>query len=344
MSDAPASPRSVKRVLITGATGFVGSRVVPALLTVGAEEVRCLVRSAGRAPALPSAGDPRVTHVVGDITAPDTLADIADGCDTVIHLAAEGHVSAQSEEAFRRFVAVNVAGTEALIRSAAASQTVERFVHFSSTAAMGLIEKPLVTENDEPQPLTPYQKSKRQSELTAIKVGREVDLPVVVLRPCMIYGPGGLGEFHKMSRLMRRGRFPKVGRGRNLTPLVHVDDVAEAAVKAAQRGVPYETYLVASARSPELDELRDWVMEGWGTTAFYPYVPVWLMMTIAWKFELLGKITGTAPMATRRNIANTVYDREFSIEKARRDLGYEPAVDLRESVIETVHWFKEQGL
>ncbi len=68
------------------------------------------------------------------------------------------------------------------------------------------------------------------------------------------------------------------------------------------------------------------------------------MMTAAWGFELLGKLTGKAPMATRRNIANTVYDREFSIEKARRDLGYEPAVDLHDGCVETVRWFKEQGL
>jgi nucleoside-diphosphate-sugar epimerase len=330
----------MRRALITGATGFVGSRLVPALLDAGVA-CRCLVRSEERAAALPS--HPLLTHVVGDITAPETLAGAADGCDVVYHLAAEGHVSAQSAEAFRRFTAVNVDGTEALIRSAAASGGVQRFVHFSSTAAMGLIRKPCVTEEDEPQPFSPYQRSKRQSELTALSVGRETGVPVVVLRPCMIYGTGGHGEFQKMARLMRRGRFPKVGRGRNLTPLVHVDDVVQAAVKAGERGVPYETYLIASARSPELDELHSWIMEGWGQKAMYPYVPAWVMFAGAWVFELIGKLTGTAPVATRRNIANTVYDREFSIAKARRDLGYEPSVDLHDGCVETVRWFKEQG-
>ena len=331
----------MNRVLVTGATGFVGTHLLPALLERGVE-CRCLARSPERAEALPD--DPRVTCVVGDITAPDSLAGVADGCDTVIHLAAEGHVSAQSEEAFLRFVAVNVTGTEALIRECAKSGTVQRFIHFSSTAAMGLIEKPLVTEADEPQPLSPYQKSKRESELTALRVGREAGVPVVVLRPCMIYGVGGTGEFHKMARLMRRGRFPKVGRGRNLTPLVHVGDVVQAAMKAGEQGVEGATYLIASARSPELDELRDWIMEGWDEQALYPYVPVSLMYAAAWVFEVLGTITGKAPMATRRNIANTVYDREFSIEAARRDLGYEPAVDPHDGAVATVRWFKEQGL
>lgn len=334
----------MRRVLVTGATGFIGSRVVPALLEAGAEEVRCLVRSPERAAALPRAGDTRVARVVGDLTRPESLAGIAEGCDTVVHLAAEGHVSAQSEEAFQRFLAINVAGTEALIRGVAETGGVERFVHFSSTAAMGLIEKPVVSEADEPQPATPYQRSKRQSEITALETGRELGVPVVVLRPCMVYGPGGLGEFHKMARLMRKGRFPKVGRGGNLTPLVHVEDVAQAAVLAASRGGAFETYLVASERSPALDKLRAWIMEGWAEKAAYPYVPAPVMFAAAWGFEVLGRLTGRAPLATRRNIANTVFDRVFSIEKARRELGYQPAVDLHEGVVETVRWFKEQGL
>ena len=332
---------TMRRALVTGATGFVGSRLIPVLLESGVA-CRCLVRSEERAAALPV--HPLVTHVVGDLTAPDSLEGVADGCDVVYHLAAEGHVSAQSEEALRRFVAVNVTGTDALIRSTASSGGVERFVHFSSTAAMGLIKKPLVDEEDEPQPATPYQLSKREGELMALQTGRDTGVPVLVLRPCMIYGVGGTGEFHKMSRMMRQGRFPKVGRGRNLTPLVHVDDVVQAAVKAGDHGTAFETYLVTSSLSPELDELREWIMEGWGTTAAYPYVPAWVMYSVAWGFELLGKATGQAPVATRRNIANTIYDREFSIEKARRDLGYEPAVDPHDGCVETVRWFKERGL
>lgn len=328
----------MRKALVTGGTGFVGSRLIPLLLDKGVA-VRALVRSPERAAALPRHAECEV--VTGDITKAETLAGVADGCDVVFHLAAEGHVSAISEEALKRFVLVNVTGTENLIRACAASGGLERFVHFSSTAAMGLIRKPLVSEADEPQPATPYQRSKRQSELTAIEVGREVGLPVVIVRPCMIYGIGAIGEFGKMARMMRKGRFPKVGRGRNLTPLVHVDDVAAAAFAAGERGVPYETYLVASERSPELDELRGWIMEGWGSSAMYPYVPEWFMFAAAWGFEVLGKLTNTAPMATRRNIANTVYDREFSIAKAERDLGWKPARDMRGSVVETVQWLKE---
>jgi nucleoside-diphosphate-sugar epimerase len=328
----------VRRVLITGAAGFVGSRLTAEALARGIS-CRCLVRSEARASLLPR-GD-SVEAVLGDVTRPETLVGVAEGCDTVFHLAAEGHVSAVTDSALRRFTEVNVTGTENLIRAVAnASTDAPRFVHFSSTAAMGLVRALPATEEHEPQPVTPYQRSKYESEIAAIQMGRACGVPVVVLRPCMIYGPGGAGEFRKMAELMRRGRFPKVGRGKNLTPLVHVNDVVRAALLAAESGGDYETYLIASERSPALDELRAWIMEGWGESAPYPYVPTWLMYAAASALELAAWITGCVPVATRRNIANTVYDRQFSIAKAERDFHWRPLEPLRESVIETVRSFE----
>ncbi|NQU41748.1 NAD-dependent epimerase/dehydratase family protein [bacterium] len=324
------------RALVTGATGFVGSYLVAALSEKD-WTVRCLVRSAPRAECLTRL--PGVEAVEGDLTKPETLEGMADDVDLVFHLAAEGHISAQSEEAYRRFHLVNVEGTRNLIK-ACAGQSVSKFVHFSSTAAMGLIRNARTSEEDEPRPATPYQKSKRASELVALEAGREFGIPLVVLRPCMIYGIGGKGEFHKMCTLMRKGRFPRVGRGRNLTPLVHVKDVVRATALAAEKGHPGEIYLVASEHSIPLSEMRNLAMEAWGTQAAYPYVPAWAMYTAAWVFETIGRLTGKAPLATRRNIASTAWDREFSIEKAKNDLGYEPSVPFREGILETVEWFK----
>ena len=81
-------------------------------------------------------------------------------------------------------------------------------------------------------------------------------------------------------------------------------------------------------------------MQAWGTRACYPYVPVWLMHCAAYGFELLGRMTGKAPLATRQNIASTVWDREFSVSKAANDLGYVQAVDFAGGIHETVTWYK----
>jgi nucleoside-diphosphate-sugar epimerase len=277
----------------------------------------------------------------GDIVHPETLSGIAEDVDYVYHLAAEGHVSALSEEAYKRFFTVNVEGTKNLmIECGKFNVTIKKFVHFSSTAAMGLIKKKIVDESIVPQPSTPYQKSKLESEKCVLILGKKFGVPIVVLRPCMIYGVNGKGEFYKMCQWMRKGIFPRVGFGKNLTPLVHVRDVIQGAIKASEKGIPGEIYLLASEHSIDLNELRRLVMEAWNVRAPYPYVPAWLMYGVAWCFEIFARMTGKPPIVTRRNIASTVWDREFSIEKAKRELGYKPQVRFRDGILETVRWFR----
>jgi nucleoside-diphosphate-sugar epimerase len=121
--------------------------------------------------------------------------------------------------------------------------------------------------------------------------------------------------------------------------LVHVKDVVQGAILAAERGVSGDSYLLASENSIELTTMRNLVMEGWSARAPYPYLPVWFVFFVAWCLEILGKLTGKPPIATRKNIASTVWDREFSIAKAKRELGYSPKVSFREGIVETVNWF-----
>ena len=324
------------KALVTGGTGFVGRYLVNRLLADG-NECRVLVRPTSDRAGL-DASD-KLEFWEGDLTKPDSLSGIAADVDYVFHLAAEGHVSAVSEQAFRRFQDINVEGTRNLFE-ACEGASVQNFVHFSSTAAMGLIKKALVDESDPPEPVTPYQKSKLESEQVALEEGRKRNVATVIVRPCMIYGVGGKGEFHKMCRLMRRGMFPRVGLGRNLTPLVHVNDVVSGAVLAAEKGRAGEVYLLTSERSLPLAELREMAMEAWGKKAWYPYVPVWFMFAAAGAFELVAKLGSSAPVVTRRNVASTVWDREFSILKATRDLGYTPSMDFRTGIGETVRWFQ----
>lgn len=322
--------------LVTGARGFVGRYLVRALAE-GGERVRVLVR--GHGPPEPLAEVEGVEIHRGDITDPTSLRGVCQGVSRVYHLAASGHVSAVSAAAHAEFMRVNVEGTRNLL-SACAGQGVERFVHFSSTAAMGLIKKALIDERDAPQPVTPYQKSKLASEGVALGLGGSLAIPSVVVRPCMIYGVGGKGEFYKQAQLMRRGLFPRVGLGMNLTPLVHVRDVVKGALLAAERGRPGEIYLLASERSLPLDEMRGLIMQGWGTRTMYPFVPTPVMLGIAYAFEKWSRLSGSPPLATRQNIASTVGNRQFSIRKSQVELGYSPDVPFAEGIAETVRWFK----
>ena len=327
------------RVFVTGGAGFIGRYVVRELLKKG-YEVTCLVRESTNTQGMPEGVD----YVYGDLTKKETLEAVGQGIDYVLHLAAMGHVSAVSQEAYRAFVAVNEEGTRNLIEAFSNSRKLQKFVHFSSTAAMGRIGDPILDETSTPNPQTPYQKSKYRSECVCREAFRQAGFPAVIVRPCMVYGPGGTGEFHKFCRLMKKGIFPKVGRGQNLTPLVHAADVAAGAVAAMEKGRPGETYLLASQSSIPMDEMRGYIMEALGAKAAYPYLPTWMALCGAKCLEALFRLIGKQPPVTYRNIKSTVTDRTFDISKARGELGYEPRIDFGEGIRETVRQYRQQDL
>jgi nucleoside-diphosphate-sugar epimerase len=325
-------------VLVTGAAGFVGNYLVKELLKKKVS-VRALVRKNSNIKDMTNNG---VELVYGNITDRDSLQGITENVDVVYHLAAMGHVSAASEEAYRKSYEVNVTGTQNLIEECLKAE-VKRFIHFSSTAAMGLIKQPTIDESAECQPSTPYQRSKYESEQCVNAYFRDKDLPSLILRPCMIYGVGGRGEFLKWCRLIKKGFFPKVGMGENLTPFVHVKDVVQAAVLAADNGQEGETYLVASEQSYSLTLIRNLVAKHLDVKKPYVYVPKWAALAGTYALENAAKWLKFTPVVTSKNIRSISTDRVFSIEKAENQLGYHSLMDLETGIKETVHWYRDQG-
>lgn len=328
------------RILVTGGTGFVGMHLIPRLLKKNFEVV-CLVRSKEKADILKKAYP--VETVIGDTTDSSSLKNISDNIDYVIHLAAMGHVSAVTEEAFRAFVNVNEKGTENLINEFLTSTQLKKFIHFSSTAAMGPIGTPILDETSIPNPKTPYQKSKYRSEQIVTNSFKNKRFPGVIIRPCMIYGPGGYGEFHKFCRLMKRGIFPKVGLGKNLTPLVFVEDVVSAAVLALDNGRNGETYIIASETSIPMDKMRKYIMKSIGKSAPYIYIPGFAALAGAAFIEKVSALLGKEPIVTYRNIKSTIVDRTFNIDKSKRELGYLPECQFKDGIKKTIDWYKSQN-
>jgi nucleoside-diphosphate-sugar epimerase len=217
------------RVLVTGASGFIGDAACRELVARG-HEVLALVRRPGSEP-------PGTTAVRGDLTAPihlrDALVDERPEC--VVHLAAE--IASQRDA--ERVQEVNVAGTACLLEAAEAAG-VKRFV-FASTVVTGEADGRLLRE-DEPLPVqTAYGRSKQEGE----RMLRESSLHGVVVRPGHVYGPGGWYADEFVRRLQQPGRFCVIGRGDNLWDVVHVDDVATALADAAERGADGAVFHVA---------------------------------------------------------------------------------------------------
>jgi nucleoside-diphosphate-sugar epimerase len=222
------------RILVTGASGFIGAVLCGQLLERG-HEVGALVRRPGSAPM----GTRGLTGDLGD--APGLAGILADERpDCVIHLAAE--IASQRSE--RKIREVNVQGTARLLDAClalagSAPATGPRIV-FSSTVVTGDARGALLTE-ETPLPVeTPYGRSKQEGERLVLASG----LPAVVIRPSHVYGPGGWYANELVTRLRQSGRLAVIGRGENLWDVAHVEDVAGALVLAAEQAPPASIYHV----------------------------------------------------------------------------------------------------
>lgn len=326
-------------VLVTGATGFIGRHLVRRLLADG-RTVRCLVRRSSKLDRLPV---DRVELHYGDVTDPRTLVGAATDVSVVYHLAAMGHVSAITENARRLFRAVNVQGTASLLAECLRGP-VEKFLHVSSTAAMGLIDGETADESTPPRPRTPYQRSKLESEQVVLRQWRERRFPAVLVRPSMVFGPGGEStEFMKIARLVARQRFPVFGRGTKYTPGVYVADLVEGIVLAARRGRDGEVYILTGSEPFPFDRMLALIAENLGVKRPGPRLPTWLMLAAAWGCEVASRVLKTRPPMTRQNVRSILADRRFSIRKAQTELGYEPGTDLARGVRETIRWAARSG-
>ena len=327
-------------ILVTGGTGFIGNYLVRGLVAEG-HRCRCLVRDLHSINKL--ADHSQVDFVEGDVAMIETLENIGKGIEAVYHLAGAGHVSAVSKEAFQSFFRLNVRGTRNIMEACGRSG-VKRFIHFSSTAAMGLTRRREIDETVPCEPETPYQRSKYQSELAAFETGKKLGLEVIILRPCMVYGPGGKGEFLKFCRLIKKGVFPRVGTGKNLTPMVHVQDVAQAAIRALQSGRSGEVYLIASETSPPFKEIHRLVTRTLGTRRPYFYVPLPVALLAAYLLEKWAFLNKVTPVVSRKNILSFATGRVFSTLKASDDLRYVPTQKLESGIEETIRWYQQMKL
>lgn len=328
-------------IFVTGGTGFIGNHLIPKLVKEG-HEVTCLVRDKKKGELLSLNYGVHIVH--GDITDFSSLEKINVGdVDVVIHMAAMGHVSAASEEAYRKFVEVNEGGTKNLIKIFLKDKKLRKFIHISSTAAMGFIGMPVLDEKSIPNPITPYQKSKYRSEILPMNAFTKTNFPSIVLRPCMVYGPGGFGEFYKFCSLMKKGLFPKVGTGLNLTPMVYVEDVTSAIILAMDKGKAGEKYIVASENSIGMDDMHKIIMNEIGVRAPYIYIPSWMALSGAKIIEKTCGILKKEPIVSYQNIKSTITDRTFDITKIKNELGFRVEYSFEKGIKETINWYKKKS-
>jgi nucleoside-diphosphate-sugar epimerase len=325
----------VRRTLVTGATGFTGSNLCRRLVADG-EHVLACVRPSSDIRELRALGVECRDLDIGDAEA---VRAATPGIDTVYHIAAAFRVEHVDAGEFTR---VNVGATRNLLEAARAA-SVTRFVHCSTVGVQGDIDDPPATEAYRYAPGDHYQQSKLEGELLALEYARD-GLPVSVVRPAGIYGPGDT-RFLKLFRPISRGRFVMIGTGEALYHLTYIDDLVDGIVRAGRRPEAVgEVFTLAGPRITTLRELVDAIAAAVSAKPPWlrlPYAPVHGAAVVC---EKLCKLIGVAPPLYPRRVEFFAKDRAFDISKARRLLGYDPRVDLDEGLRRTAAWYREQGL
>lgn len=304
------------KTLITGANGFVG-RALCAELHERGFAVRAAVRSAN------VEFDDLEREIVGAIDAETDWTNALHGVDVVIHLAARVHVmlddASDPLEAFRR---VNVAGTEHLARSAAASG-VRRLVYVSSIKVNGEAssEGEKFSESDMPAPQDPYGVSKCEAEQALYRVAAETGLEVVIIRPPLVYGAGVKGNFAQMLKVLHKGIPLPLASVNNRRSLVYVGNLVGALILCATHpAAAGQTYLVSDGEDISTPDLLRQLGAAMGHPArLFSCLPVLL--------KLAGGLTDKADQVER-----LLGSLQVDSSKIRRELGWQPPFSLQQGL------------
>lgn len=307
------------RIFITGASGFVGGAAAGKLAS--GNEVSALSRSEKSDAVIEALG---ATPVRGDLRSVD--AAMLRGVDTVVHCAAK----VESWGRMKEFIEINVAGTERLLE-AARSAGVKRFVHIGTEAA--LFYGQAMNGLDETAPLAfkspmPYPRSKALAE-RAVRAANADDFTTIVLRPRFIWGPGDQTLLPALKAMVEAGRFTWIDKGRALTDTVHVDNVVHAIELALTHGNGGEAYFITDGGEPI--SFREMMTKMAATIDLQlpdKSVPGWLARGTARLLDLVWRVTlrRTPPPIDPHTAALLSRNCTLRIDKARRELGYEPVI------------------
>lgn len=325
--------------LVTGATGQVGNHVVRRLQADG-WEVRVLVRDAARAGALSRAG---VMLATGDVLEPTGFARAARGCDLLVHAAAAITPRGGWEE-FRK---PNVEGTRNAI--AAASGAGAKLVHVSSVAVYGSTRFSLdgrLTDEDTPFAPLPehawYSRSKRESDELVMRAHAEGRVWATAVRPDVIYGTHDRQFVPRIARMLRRGIAPLVGGGTSTMAVVQAANVADGIVRAAATDAAGgRAYNLANDHDVTVREFFRLAAEGMEITLREVRIPYAVARTAMGAFRRIAPLfVGNRMNAVTAGSLDFISrDNPFTSERARAELGWDPAVRPEVGVPEAFRWW-----
>jgi nucleoside-diphosphate-sugar epimerase len=272
--------------------------------------------------------------VLFDLATQRLQANVLAGVDTIFHLAGKAHALAETRQDEEEYFRINTEGTRTLLE-AARSAGVRRFVFISSVKAMGEGGDACQDESEACRPESPYGRSKLAAERLVLE-GDYVPEPVV-LRLSMVYGSSRKGNLPRMVDAVAKGRFPPLSEGGNKRSMVHVDDVVQAALLAAEKPEAVgQTYIVTDGHIYSTRQMYEWICEALGKPVPDWTVPIRMLKVLAKVGDAIGRVRGRRFMFDSDALEKLTGSACYTSEKIGRGLGFRPTRDLCSALPEMV--------
>jgi len=324
-----------KKVLVTGAPGWLGDSLVKELLKKKFD-VRCLVLEGMNAEHLKNMG---VEIVRGDLTKKESLKDSTKGIDIVFHCAGIIH-----PKNIKQLYLLNYEGTKNILDESINSG-VKKFVYVSSNSPMGTNKRrhKLMKEDDKYNPYKHYGKSKMLAEDYVNKAHKEGKIDVTIIRPCWFYGPNQPLRQTTFFKMIKKGNPIVFGDGNNLRSMAYIDNVIQGLLLAAtKKEASGQTYWIADERPYSTLEIYETIAEILGIKLKPRHLP---KLSSSCCRLVDGILQGCGLYNKEIHVAGEMdQDIACSIEKAKKELGYNPKVSLKEGMEKSIAWCREQGV
>ncbi len=322
------------KILLTGATGFLGYRTLEKLIDL--DSVDKIIATGRTLKETHTIDHAKVIYKLGDLTSVQFVNELMTGVDCVIHTAALSSPWGKREE----FVAANVT-TQSNLLQAAKSNAVARYIYISTPSLYFELKDKYNIKESDPLPskyINAYAETKRLAEIELEKAG----IPYVILRPRALTGRGDTVIMPRLIRAYDEGRLKIVGDGENIADLTSVANVADAIVLAltTEKGIN-QTFNITNGAPVKLWDSIANVLNKLGKTPPTKKVPFWIVKTIAKVMETKSKMTNMKePALTVYGVGILAKSMTMDINKAKSLLGYEPKVTTKEAIEEFVNWYK----
>lgn len=324
-------------ILVTGATGFLGSALVTELVK-RQQRVRVLARDEQKARAYFGNA---VTIIPGSVTNQVQVQRALDGVDTLYHLAGRLYHPATPTELYYE---THVKGTRIVMNACLEQKELRRVIHVSTTGVHGITGTTPAAEDAPFAPTNPYEKTKLEGELLALHAYQEHGLPVSIIRPGLVYGPGDL-HLLGFFRAIQKGLFRVIAGGKACLHPVYIDDMVSAFLLCARSEQTIgHAYNIAGNQIVTIRQLASAIAGALGRTLPGGSIPLWLANLTSDIFAITPGMKGEQAPLTRSRVNFLTHSRVYDISRARSELGYSPAIDMEAGLKLTAAWYEKNYL